>query len=366
MTTSERERARAEFSVHQAQTLVRDLTTPSMKRYWIDLTLSAALGWVALAGAVIAPVPVALAIVFWIVAVLALYRAVIFIHEIAHFRQRTIFRRFRIGWNAMVGVPLLTPTFLYETHSEHHSKRLYATENDAEYRAFAHLAPHQIVGMIGAAVVAPAFGPWRFGLLAPISWLVPRARRFVYAQMSTLKIDLDYRGEPPKPGKQRRSWLLQEVSAFALVWGTGLAIAFDVVPWEVPVWWAATLAGIAAVNSVRLLGAHRYEAIEDEDMTVVDQMLDSINHPSSPIAGELWGPIGLKLHALHHLLPNLPYHALPEAHRRLVSALPANSAYRLTESPSLVHSIRHLWRSSCARQREQAVHARNRPDKEQR
>lgn len=365
MTTGEHERARAEFSVHEAQLLVRDLTVPDLKRYWVDLSLTAVVGWTALAAAVIAPVPMLLAVAFWLVAIVALYRAAIFIHEIAHFGQRPIFRRFRIGWNALVGVPLLTPSFLYETHSEHHSKRLYGTANDAEYRAFALLAPHQILAMVGAAVIAPFFGPWRFGLLAPLSWVVPSTRGYVYSKMSTLKIDLDYRGEPPRSGNQRRSWLLQEACAFVVVWGFGLATVFGLLPWEVAVWWAMTLAGIAAINSVRLLGAHRYEAVEDVDMSVVDQMLDSINHPSKPFVGELWGPIGLKLHALHHLIPNLPYHSLPEAHRRLVAALPSNSAYRLTESPSLAQSIRRLWRTSRARQRTKSLRSRHPADQEQ-
>jgi fatty acid desaturase len=73
-------------------------------------------------------------------------------------------------------------------------------------------------------------------------------------------------------------------------------------------------------------------------------MLDTINYDRARWAAELWGPVGLRLHALHHLMPALPYHALPEAHRRLVSALPPDSAYRLTESPGLLASLADLWR----------------------
>ena len=31
----------------------------------------------------------------------------------------------------------------------------------------------------------------------------------------------------------------------------------------------------------------------------------------------LWAPVGLRYHALHHLMPSMPYHSLGEAHRRL-------------------------------------------------
>jgi hypothetical protein len=37
-------------------------------------------------------------------------------------------------------------------------------------------------------------------------------------------------------------------------------------------------------------------------------------------------PLGLRYHALHHLFPSLPYHALGTAHRRLIVALPPDSA----------------------------------------
>ena len=58
--------------------------------------------------------------------------------------------------------------------------------------------------------------------------------------------------------------------------------------------------------------------------------------------------VGLRFHALHHLFPSLPYHNLAKAHRRLMKELPANSPYRLTESPSLTASLAELWRNSRA------------------
>jgi fatty acid desaturase len=44
----------------------------------------------------------------------------------------------------------------------------------------------------------------------------------------------------------------------------------------------------------------------------------------------------------------MPYHNLARAHRRLMAELPADSPYRLTESPSLTSSLLDLWRRSRA------------------
>ena len=83
-------------------------------------------------------------------------------------------------------------------------------------------------------------------------------------------------------------------------------------------------------------------------MTFLAQLLDSINYPRRPFVSALWAPVGLRFHALHHLFPSLPYHNLATAHARLMAELPADSPYRLTESPSLVASLRLLWRTSRA------------------
>ena len=83
-------------------------------------------------------------------------------------------------------------------------------------------------------------------------------------------------------------------------------------------------------------------------MTFVEQLLDSINYSRHPWIASLWAPVGLRFHALHHLFPSLPYHNLAKAHRLLMAKLPADSPYRLTESPSLTASIRQLWRASRA------------------
>ena len=50
--------------------------------------------------------------------------------------------RFRGGWNALVGVPMLTPSFMYEgVHNLHHAKTRYGTSEDPEYLPLALMKP---------------------------------------------------------------------------------------------------------------------------------------------------------------------------------------------------------------------------------
>lgn len=343
VTYADRLAAAGRFDARAALDLVRDLMAPRMPVYWADLVLSASVGWGALAVAVVLS-PVSLpGLAAIVVAALALYRASLFIHELVHFRSRSHIRLFGIGWNALVGVWLLIPYFMYESHSEHHSKRLYGTDLDGEYVPFARLSRWEFVKVAASAVASPVLGPIRFGVLAPVSWLIPGTRPWVYARASTIKLDLEYRGKPPKPSR-RRSWLLQEACAFLAVWSVAVATISGVLNPNALLAWYLTLTGVALLDTARLLGAHRYLG-KESDASLVLQMIDTINYPSSRVAGTLWGPVGLRMHALHHLMPALPYHAYREAHARLVAALPADSAYRLTESPGLAGSIVALWRA---------------------
>jgi len=101
----------------------------------------------------------------------------------------------------------------------------------------------------------------------------------------------------------------------------------------------------AVLNQARTLVAHLWEN-EGETMTVTGQYLDSVNVPPPGWVTVLWAPVGLRYHALHHLLPSLPYHALTEAHRRLCAELGAGSTYARSNYPGLFPLLGRLVRST--------------------
>ncbi|RYD46412.1 MAG: fatty acid desaturase, partial [Sphingomonadales bacterium] len=99
------------------------------------------------------------------------------------------------------------------------------------------------------------------------------------------------------------------------------------------------------INQVRTLVAHLWEN-EGEAMTVTAQYLDSVNVPPPALLPALWAPVGLRYHALHHLLPSVPYHNLAAAHRRITAVVDQASPYHKASYAGLPGLVGQLARST--------------------
>lgn len=308
--------------------------------YWTDLLASAATGWTAFllslrlepfgAGSLLASA----------VAVLALYRAVLFIHELAHLKRGAL-PGFEFVWHVLVGLPFLAPSLLYVgSHGDHHRKRVYGTAQDPEYETLSDWgAPRHLLAAVGFVLV-PAALVLRWAVLGPLSRLVPPLRRFVVGRLSTLIINPRYERRAPL-GRQRLRWAWGELGAGAVAWAAILGWNAGALPTAVVLQWYAITSAILLLNHVRTLAAHRYRsggAAQNRE----GELLDTLNLLRPAWAMALLAPVGLRFHALHHLAPTLPYHSLGSVHRALNGELPETSPYRRAEARGLVAALSAL------------------------
>jgi fatty acid desaturase len=323
-----------------------DLFIPSALRYWLDFAGSVLCFWGGFTVAATASHGIALALPAFAVSVLGLYRAVIFIHELAHFPPGRM-HAFRAVWNFCCGMPVLAPDFLYGSHADHHRRTAYGTADDGEYLPWGRPGNRlAIVMFVLSGFLAFPAGVVRFGVLAPLSWLSPRLRRWVAVSASSLVVDVGYRRLPPS-GAEARRWVLCEAAVFFYLCAALLGLLLGIIPWGCLLLLYLTISAALFLNSLRTLAAHRYRSF-GRPLALTGQMLDSVNYPRRAWLNELWAPVGLRFHAVHHLFPGLPYHNLATAHARLLRLLPPDSPYRRTEGRSLMASLRELWRAAGA------------------
>lgn len=321
--------------------LTRDIATARPAIYWPDMLLSAALGYAALAGAILLENP-ALAVLSGIVSALAFYRALLFIHELTHI-HKTALPGFRFAWNLLVGIPMLIPSLMYEgVHTLHHARTRYGTAEDPEYLPLALMKPWSLPLFTVTALLLPVGLILRFAVLVPLGVIVPPLRKLVWERASSLSINPEFRRRPPE-GDFARMVFWQETGAS--LW------AIFLLGWSATHSWQPLLIGLAVVsltallNQIRTLVAHLWEN-EGDAMTVTGQYLDSVNVPPPAVLAPLWAPVGLRYHALHHLLPSMPYHSLDEAHRRITAHLGGVSTYEKSNYAGLLPLLGRLARST--------------------
>ncbi len=320
-------------------TLVADLHAPRPWIFWTDLAISAAVGWSAFALAVLAPPFSATMWVASVCAACALYRGVCFTHELAHLRRRAL-PGFETAWNILFGVPLLLPSFTYlGVHQFHHSLSSYGTKEDPEYLPFASSRRMMILFAIQSTVLMPIAIVVRFLLLAPIALVWPSLHRWLEVHASSFAMNPEYRRTVGvEMAAKMRRW---EIATLAC-WGVALALmSAGALPFRTLGIWLGVLTTISLLNTLRVLGAHDYDS-EGAILSRHGQLSDSIDTPGGPWT-ELWAPVGLRYHALHHYFPGIPYHNLGTAYRRIIATLPRNAAFLESTSPGLRQSLLNLY-----------------------
>jgi len=333
------------FPLREAHELVRDLMRPNPWIYWTDFLLNISLGWAAFYVALTSPLWSFWQIGAYVVTVLTLYRAAIFVHELAHLKKGT-FKTFRLVWNCICGIPFMIPSFTYDgVHNDHHRRDVYGTQEDGEYLPFATRKPVEMIGYVFLSLLIPLLLLLRFLLLTPLSYLIPPLRKIVWERASSLTIDPYYK-RAENAIRNDHNWRQQELGAFLFALSIVGLVYFDVLPYSVLVLWYLIAVMVFILNSLRTLAAHAYRNPGDKHMTHAEQYLDSINVPGNPLITPLWAPVGLRFHATHHLFISMPFHNLGEAQRRLVNGLSDNTLYLSTLRTGLWDALTHIWREA--------------------
>jgi fatty acid desaturase len=236
---------------------------------------------------------------------------------------------FELAWNIVCGIPFLIPSFFYSNHKSHHAAPSFGTARDNEY-----FGPHMrgwrgLAVVFLAALILPLGNAIRFMVLTPIACTNGRMRDWLDRRASTLAFIGMTDRDPPKPF-ERRQRRIYELSCTAFIWVAAGLISIGLIKPTGPLVLYLIAFAMLLLNGARLLVANRYDA-DDHAVSRTEQFLDSFNYSRRRYLTWMWAPLGLQLHALHHLFPGIPYHNLAEAHRRLSSALPSDSIYHLVE-----------------------------------
>jgi fatty acid desaturase len=331
---------RAQAAINEARALVSDLFVHKQWIYWVDLLLTLAIGYSAGAIYLRSALFSTEQLIAFTICGFALFRAGSYVHEIAHMRNGEMLP-FRIGWNLLCGIPMVMPSHFYENHIDHHNSHHYGTIRDGEYLPLGSGPRSEILWFFAQIPFLPAYVGIRL-LLAPLTFIHPRVRNWALEHTSSYVINFRHRLTIPR-NAPRRAWAALEIAVslrLAVMLGV---IIVGLYPWTRLVQLYILAMFTMGLNYVRNLVAHRYRNT-GEQMSYAEQLVDSVNITGGWLT-ELFFPLGLRYHALHHLFPSIPYHNLGRAHHRLMQKLAADSPYRDTVVPSYWAAVRQLWTS---------------------
>lgn len=332
------------ISLENIKPLLNDLFEHKPVIYWTDFIISITIGWSAFVFLNTESV-IWLKVLYFFTAAFALYRSLIFTHELAHLNHNK-FKLFRWVWNVLCGCPLLLPSFTYHgVHNDHHVRAKYGTDKDGEYLPFGVEPPYKIFFFLASPLFIPLYALFRFLLLTPLSMVIPALRKWTWKHYSSLTFNWSYQ-RPEVSAHNKINFLLQDLLTSSFAWIILILISGGVLSANVLLYGYMVAVMIAFLNALRTLAAHLYLNPGDRSMNTSEQILDSVNVTGNRFITSLWAPVGLRFHGLHHMFPAMPYHSFRKAHLRLIEKLPQDNPYRKTVYTNLYSVLKVLVKNS--------------------
>jgi fatty acid desaturase len=311
---------------NQITSLIRELKKeygkPIAWIYWLDFVISYSI----LIGGIILSIKLSgfLSVLFFIVSAIAGFRVSIFVHEINHSGKQI--KGFEIAYNLLFGYLFKIPSYVFSDHKYHHNIKTFGSKSDPKYDDFSNQKLSNLFQIFPSSILQVVRLNFRF-LFVPIffPFLSIEKRKKVYSQQTSHSINPHYVRAEPR-ADQISTLYLHDLATCLYGWSILVLCTMQILPWSLVLILAGVLSAIWTLDFVHLLTAHRYDGFSKAG-NLQAQADDSITIVGSWIT-EIWNPVGLRYHALHHLQEDLPYHSLGKIHQILVNKLPSDNFYQ--------------------------------------
>lgn len=301
--------------------LLNDLNEVNKFIFWRDLICLSLIGW----GAIFYTSFHFNILVFFI-GTYSLYKGTMLIHEVSHLSKKI--PGYKAAYNILLGYPNSYPSYIYDTHLFHHGKKTYGTIKDPEY---AYVKKYNAITLLKPLLISlllPLLQIIRFTILPLITpFLGLNFKRSLYQKYSTLVFSDKYIRPIKNEKKELRTMMSQDLlcSAYKI---TLIALVYlEVLPFQfiINFYFAFVIASL--INMYRALFNHLYANESLVSLSWEDHLLDTATIKPG-IFTHLIFVNGLGYHAIHHLFPEMPYHNLGKAHKKLIKNLSDDHIYK--------------------------------------
>ncbi len=244
---------------------------------------------------------------YFVICVISIHRAGVFLHEISHQYNKSQMKLFTRIWDLTVGGILCIPSVRFiKPHLTHHSIGVFGTPEDPQYLLLR--SDRKLAFFV--LVVIPLIVPF-FNVLLMIGTAI-FGQRMETAVENFLRSKGHTTGAIVSDEHTRSAVVL---SRYYLVMYTLYAI---VLPQTIPLFCGVMIVGWF-LTTLRVPLEHAM--IEYKDKTTrLDHKIDSFT-VEAPI-GVITQPISLRFHTAHHMYAGVPYHNLKALHQELKASDP--------------------------------------------